>query len=65
MATRDNEMQHLKVRGVEELGHARILSNAGKLGRSLVRPQPLSKIGAITTHIHAALAGVKRLAEPV
>jgi len=31
MATRDNEMQQLKVRDVEELGHARISGNAGNL----------------------------------
>jgi hypothetical protein len=31
MTTRDNEMQRLKVRDVEELGHARILGNAGEL----------------------------------
>jgi hypothetical protein len=35
MATRDNEMQRLKVRDVEEIGHARILGNAGNSARAL------------------------------
>jgi hypothetical protein len=35
MATRGNEMQRGKVRGVEELGHARILSNAGNSAGAL------------------------------
>jgi hypothetical protein len=40
MATRDNEMQHLKVRHVEELGRARILGNARNSAGALSSMKP-------------------------
>jgi len=43
MATRDNEMQRLKVPDVEELGHARILGNAGNSTLTARRPRTSSR----------------------